>query len=164
VAQSAATHDTRIVRSLTGVVLALALGLALGGCWTTSPSSPSRPLGPGERWLPIVDDHGGQLLCGGVGFVGEFRLHGSAADPQLAWMTRPDGTRQDLVWQVGYSARFTPQLEVLDQHGTVIASEGTLVTGGCGMGTAELVDFTTPRPPDTDDRTLVRSRNGSAPD
>src|SRR4051812_19605097 len=78
-AHHAATHETRVMRSTAAVVLTLtlALGFALAACGSTAPSPP-RPLGPGERWLPVVDDHGGTLLCGGVGFVGDYRLHGSA--------------------------------------------------------------------------------------
>ena len=37
------------------------------------------------------------------------------------------------IWPIGYSARFTPGLEILDDHGRVIAHEGSLVEGGCEM-------------------------------
>jgi hypothetical protein len=34
----------------------------------------------------------------------------------------------------GFTARFTPQLEVLNANGDVVAREGTGVTGGCMAG------------------------------
>jgi hypothetical protein len=83
---------------------------------------------PIERWEPV---NGVPVACGGVGFVGEYRLHGAANDPRVVWMTQPDGTRAELAWPVGYSARFTPDLELLDDMGEVVGREGSLVTGGC---------------------------------
>ncbi len=63
-------------------------------------------------------------------------------------MTGPDGARTELGWPLGYSVRFEPDLELLDERGRVVASEGSLVTGGCP--TAEqgvlYVDFSTPAP------------------
>ncbi len=47
-------------------------------------------------------------------------------------MTLPDGRRVELAWRSGYSARFTPALEVLDEHSKVIAREGSLISGTCG--------------------------------
>ena len=65
-------------------------------------------------------------------------------------MIRPDGTRTELVWPVGFSARFRPTLEILDDAGAVIAREGDLVTGGCPMapGGEQWVSFETPAPED----------------
>jgi len=34
-------------------------------------------------------------------------------------------------WNVGYSARFTPKLELLDEHGNVVRREGDQLIGGC---------------------------------
>ena len=124
--------------------------LAVAGCGAIDQSAvPTRPLGLGEQWLPAV---GNGAACGGVGFAGEFRLHGSAADPHLAWMTRPDGSRTELVWSPGTSARFTPALEVLGPDGQRIAGEGSLITGGCPIGgpSVYFVEFQTPHPDLTD--------------
>jgi hypothetical protein len=72
--------------------------------------------------------------------MGNYRLHGSPDDPHLAWMTDPDGTRYELAWSRGTSARFAPQLEVIGPDGAVTAREGTLVVGLCAVGTTGL-DF-----------------------
>jgi hypothetical protein len=117
---------------------ALALAIVLAACSAIGPGTalptPSRALGPGERWLPVAnwaDDHGTPILCAGGGFVGGFFLRGSPEDPRMAWMRFPDGTRHELAWPIGYSARFDPALEVLDDRGHVIAREGSHIGGGC---------------------------------
>jgi hypothetical protein len=81
-----------------------------------------------ERWEPV---NGVPVACGGVGYEGEFRLHGSSTDDRYVWMTFPDGSRHELAWPLGYSARFTPALELLDEDGKVVAREGSLIVGGC---------------------------------
>lgn len=123
----------------------LVICLALAACGATP--TPSRALGVGEQWLPVAN-WGDNMLCAGTGYVGEFRLHGAADDPRLAWMIRPDGTRTELAWPVGFSARFAPTLEVLDGQGRVIASEGSIVHGGCGTADPGVTypDFTTRAP------------------
>ena len=94
----------------------------------------ARPLGPGEfavpveLWRPI---NGMPVACAGVGYEGEYRLHGARTDPRFVWMTFPDGTRHELAWPLGYSARFSPELELLDERGQIVAREGSLLTGGC---------------------------------
>ncbi|HJP89081.1 MAG TPA: hypothetical protein VJ850_08615 [Candidatus Limnocylindrales bacterium] len=134
-------------------LVAVALAIAITGCGTSYRyENPTRPLGPGERWLPVFPvamSDGTQILCGGVGFVGNFVLRGSAADPRQAWVIQPDGRRMELVWPAGYSARFTPQLEVLDETSQVVAREGSIATGGCPMPPdlhAQWVSFEAPQP------------------
>jgi hypothetical protein len=137
-----------IRRSISGVLLLV----ALAACGSPALSSvPIRALGPGERWLPVAD-WGGNMLCAGGGYVGDFRLHGSPDDPRLAWMNWGDGSRRELGWLPGTSARFTPNLEVIGADGQVIAREGSLVTGGCPTADTGVlfVDFTTPAPEATD--------------
>ena len=98
-------------------------------------ATPTRTLGPGEEWVPVAPDReigGAPLLCAGTGWVGGGHvLTGSATDPRLVWMMA--GQRYDLEWPVGYSARFTPQLELLNQSGVVVGREGTELIGGCEM-------------------------------
>lgn len=103
------------------------LVFVLVGCSSAAASVvATKSLGPGERWLAAVDWTG--RACGGVGLVGDaFRLHGSPTDPHLARMTWSDGSRRELVWNSGTSARFDP-------NGTVIAREGSIVTGYCLAG------------------------------
>jgi hypothetical protein len=131
--------------SLPMIVMVIA---SCGSAPTATPTAtPSRTLGAGERWLPVAN-FGSNGLCAGGGTVGDFRLRGAADDPRLAWMIWPDGRRTELAWPVGYSARFTPNLEVLDDHGQRVAVEGSLVTGGCGIldTGVTLPEFTTPAP------------------
>jgi hypothetical protein len=125
----------------------LVICVALAACGGKPTPTPSRALGAGEHWLPVAN-WGDNMLCAGTGYSGDHRLHGAASDPRLAWMIRPDGTRGELGWPVGFSARFTPTLEVLDDHGRVIASEGSIVQGGCGTADPGVTypDFTTPAP------------------
>jgi len=124
----------RVVLVVLAVAALSACGMVTRLIATPGPTPP-RPLGPGEVWVPVelwepID--GVPVLCGGVGFIGEYRLHGSSTDQRLVWMTVPDGSRQELAWPLGYSARFIPKLELLDETGSVVGREGTLITGGCG--------------------------------
>lgn len=117
-----------------GASLVLISGCAAGITERAPEATPHRNLGPGEQWVPVapVRDVGGvPLLCGGTGWVGGHLLTGSASDPRLVWMMA--GGRQELEWPVGYSARFTPELELLDEDGIVVGHEGTELDGGCEM-------------------------------
>jgi hypothetical protein len=130
-ARSAGRPPAAIVRARISVVAAVAM---LGACAATPPvATPSRSLGPGERRAPVANWQGSQgpVICSGGGLLGDFRLRGSADDARLVWMVSPDGSRTELAWPVGYSARFTPGLEHLDDHARVVGTDGTLVTGEC---------------------------------
>lgn len=96
-----------------------------------APARP-RPLGDGERWLPVAswERDGQQVLCSGGGMT-DVRLRGSASDARLVWAMSDRGRRMELAWPNGFSARFVPSLEVLDDHGDVFAREGDPVTDGC---------------------------------
>jgi hypothetical protein len=117
-------------------VLALAACGASGGPSPGSSTAASVPsLGPGELALPttrwITDPPG---LCAGVGL--DAVLHGDPRYPDIAWLENrihPGPHRIDVVWPVGYRARFAPKLEVVDATGTVVLREGDVVTGACGV-------------------------------
>ena len=121
----------------------LILALIVAGCASPSPS-PVRSLGAGEITVPTFS----QDLCAGGGFIQELRLRGDSADPRVVWLENAAGERTDVAWLPGSSARFAPDLEILDPAGQVIAREGAIATGGCGTGAADVwyVDFTTPAP------------------
>ncbi len=78
-------------------------------------------------------------------------LNGSASDSRVTWATdRSTGVRLDLIWPVGYRARFSPRLEILDQGGAVVGHGGDLIIGGCrdaAAGGAFRVEGSDVRPP-----------------
>jgi hypothetical protein len=119
------------------LVLAVLLVACANAMTTTQPEETAgRTLGPGEHWVPVRLDRnigGNPLVCAGVGFTGNSHiLAGSADDPRLVWMM-VGGERRELEWPVGYSARFTPDLELLNENGSVVAHEGSRLSGGCEM-------------------------------
>jgi hypothetical protein len=62
-------------------------------------------------------------------------IRGDATDPRFVWEVGPNGGRQDVVWPAGYTARFTPKVEVLDPSGRVVLRDGDqLPDGGCAIG------------------------------
>jgi hypothetical protein len=70
--------------------------------------------------------------CPGVGLVTV--LHGSIVDPGAVWLESMDGkVRFEAEWPAGYTAWFTPSLEVRDEHGDTVLREGDLVDGSCGQ-------------------------------
>lgn len=80
--------------------------------------------------LPTVEEFNGN--CRGVGFDGH--ITGDPFDPQLAWLVGDGGDRRDVIWPPGYTARFAPRLEVLDEKGNVAFRDGDAVGGGCTTG------------------------------
>ncbi len=85
------------------------------------------------RTLPtLASDNGG---CRGVGL--DATLAGSPADPRVAWLLSSGGGRQEIVWPPGFSARFTPHLEVHDASGTTVFRAGDKISGGCVAGPPE---------------------------
>lgn len=71
------------------------------------------------------------------GITLEAHLTGSPTDPRIAWL-EPGGRR--LVWPVGFVARFTPALEILNRDGQLVMEEGDQVTGACVAGPPDDVD------------------------
>lgn len=80
--------------------------------------------------LPTLDSWGGG--CRDVGL--DVRLTGDPSDQRITWLTASSGQRIDVIWPPGYTARFTPNLEVLDANGNVAFREGSKVSGGCVTG------------------------------
>lgn len=85
--------------------------------------------------LPTLENEDG--WCRGIGYGG--KLRGDPADPRVAWgesETRTNALiiRQELVWPIGYTARFSPELEVLDASGSVRYRAGDTIAGGCTTG------------------------------
>lgn len=102
-------------------IVAFGLAVVLSACELLAPS---RPLPGNPAWL------GG---CS-IGVGRKAVLHGSAFDPRVTWATdRAGGFRLELLWPVGYQARFSPNLELLDEQGAVVAREGDLIIGSCSI-------------------------------
>ena len=80
--------------------------------------------------LPTVEVFTG--VCRGVGFDGH--ITGDPSDPRLAWLVGNRGGRRDVIWPPGYTARFSPKLEVFDEKGDIAFQDGDAVSGGCTTG------------------------------
>ncbi len=80
--------------------------------------------------LPTLTTDNG--TCPSVGL--NVTLFGDAADPRVTWLVRDDGSRQDIIWPPGFTARFSPKLEVLDASGSVVFRGGDRIDGGCTAG------------------------------
>lgn len=115
---------------------ALLLALALAGCSTVSPSfgalvPPAASPAPTLPTTSLTAPDGSEMACAGVGLTDVLR--GDPANPRLAWLESfPNGGhRLEIVWPPGYSARFTPRLQVLDPTGQVVIEDGDFVEGAC---------------------------------
>jgi hypothetical protein len=73
--------------------------------------------------------------CRGLGV--EATLEGDEADPRVAWLVHESGDETRLVWPPGWSARFAPSLEILDDRGRVRMRAGDHVSNACLKGTSD---------------------------
>lgn len=120
----------RLIRTL-GILGLLLVFTACSGRLNVTPVA----VGDGTWRLPAANwtRDGGTLLCAGGGWIGA-TIHGSPNDPAVVWVDRA-GSHLRLAWpSAGYTARFTPSLEVLDASGAVVFREGDAVAGGCETG------------------------------
>jgi hypothetical protein len=76
------------------------------------------------------------VWCREIGYEGVLR--GDANDPRLAWGEKERRTgsvaRRELVWPPGYTARFTPDVEILDASRRVRYVARDVIEGGCVTG------------------------------
>lgn len=109
-----------LARRLVGAVLLAIAAAACGAEPVITPSAgPALPFDP--RWTGDG--------CRGVG--ADVVIHGSPIDANVSWVTSFNGFRTEIIWPLGYSARFVPNLEILDQTGKVVAREGDHLGGWC---------------------------------
>lgn len=80
--------------------------------------------------VPIALPSGATRGCADIGLANGV-LHGNPTDPHVAWVTTNGPNRVEVTWPSGYRARFSPELEVLDASGQVVAREGDPIAGGC---------------------------------
>jgi hypothetical protein len=109
---------------LTYSLLAALVMVMLAGCGTGSPSA-SPGANPSFR-LPTAGLLG---ASDGIGLDGV--LAGYPSDPRVAWLAVTGGGRRELVFPLGFTARFSPDLEILNASGEVVFKEGDHIDGGC---------------------------------
>ena len=97
------------------------VAVLLAGCAATPAPSPTLPT--------LTSD---VSICAGVGTIAT--LAGSPTDPRVAWLVGPTGGRREIVWPPGFTARFDPDLAVLDASGKVVYRAGDQITEGCVVG------------------------------
>jgi hypothetical protein len=113
---------------------AIAIAACLvAACDASRPQPPSYPtLTPvalrTEPWDPQTD------ACRDVGLTAI--LHGSAADPSVAWLVDMGGNHQrlEVFWPADLHAVFDPGLEIVDPGGNAVTGEGDFIDGGCVVG------------------------------
>ena len=91
---------------------------------TVSPGAPPAVKLPTLEWVSA---------CAGIGLV-DAVLNGDPADPRVAWLDLGGHGRREIVFPPGYTARFAPSLEVLDDAGHVVARAEDRIAGGCVTG------------------------------
>ena len=104
------------------LLLVGAIALLLAACGATPTPS-----------LPTVAEL--PQACAGIGNDG--MLAGSPTDPRVTWLAGPQGERGEIVWPPGFTARFDPDLAVLDASGNVVYRAGDRPGGGCRIGSSD---------------------------
>ena len=118
------------------------MAFVVAGC-SSAPLPSATPLPSGFVAIPTLSGQppGGwtPVACAGVGFADSI-LHGDPTAAVPVWIEPlPPGpaTTIEVVWPHGFSARFTPHLELLDSSGTLIAREGDRLTALGGSAKTE---------------------------
>jgi len=104
-----------------GAQLVLAMAFLLAACGATPIPT-----------LPTLTTFAEDTACAGVGTAAT--LVGSPTDPRLAWLVDFQGGRHEAVWPRAFTARFDPDLAVLDPSGKVVYRAGDVIDGGCVTG------------------------------
>jgi len=73
------------------------------------------------------------IACAGIGFIGA-TLQADPNDPRVAWIAIKDHGTKGVIFPMGFTARFTPKLEVFDASGQVRFRAGDAIDGGCPWG------------------------------
>ena len=121
----------RIAAPLARALAALGVAASLGACQLA------------EQRVPLATSEpppGGQLEACPNALLASVRLEGDPAQRPAVWVVGQDGRRLSILWRHGFSARFTPRLELLDEDGKVVAREGDVLNLG-GGDTSEEFDW-----------------------
>ncbi len=124
---------------MTRLGLVMAATIVLSACAYPLPSNVTAPIPYKELPTQVLET---PAACAGVGL--EAVLHGDNADPRLAGLVTGVGERVEILWPIGYHARFTPLLEVRDAGGTVVLRDGSRIEGGCVTGDPHLLALQPP--------------------
>jgi hypothetical protein len=108
-----------------GVVVG-ALILGLTGCAAVTGGTVALPT--------LAPPPSGQTALCPAALHTPFTLEGDPASTPAVWGIDAGGLRFDIRWPAGFTARFTPSLEVLDPTGSVVARGGQTVRDAGGSG------------------------------
>ena len=67
-----------------------------------------------------------QAFCAGYTLI-EATVRADPASPGNPWLEVPDGTRYEVIWPIGYSARLADRVELVNSGGAVEAREGDVL-------------------------------------
>ena len=119
------------LHSIVAICVALAatlMALALVGC--SFGGRPSFALPSGAMAIPtdpdLVNAKGTGILCTPDAIIPPVAgyLRGDATDSAWpVWIEAADGRRQYVLWPAGFSVRFTPDPELLDEQGTLALTD-----------------------------------------
>lgn len=134
-------HQQLLMRSLPSNLLPVLL-LAPAFVFIACTASPDASI-VAVRTRPPAPS-GQQILCP-LGLFVPFTLVGDPTAHPPDWgVSQFDGHRIDFIWPAGFTARFDPDLEILDPSGAVVARAGTISDAGgtgneglyqiCGIG------------------------------
>lgn len=111
------SSTTTAIEGLAVVIAAAAVGAFLLGRPSVGGDGAQRlglPVAPTAR-------PGTVAICNQVLLVGT--IQGSEQDPRHAWVLTESGSRVEVSWPAGFTARFAPSLEVLAPDDRVVAKE-----------------------------------------
>jgi hypothetical protein len=121
-----------LIRTLGVTLLGVAL-IAVIGCAGVDPVASPTALGEIRALSHVADpDSTGPRICDTALLQGT--LTGDRDDPRIAWIVAAGGSRVDVSWPNGLSARFAPGLEIVTADGSVLIRGGDLVRLGGGVG------------------------------
>lgn len=108
------------------------LALLLAGCGAsgTLPTPTAFPSGQNVFALPSSEFAGG--TCAGTGLLNA-KVAGDPTDPRIVWLDFKDFPDRNIIFPPGYTAWFTPNLEVHDAAGVVVLHGGDAIEGTCGQ-------------------------------
>jgi hypothetical protein len=103
---------------------------------TTSATAPRIETAPPPSAPIRTFDTSGAFPCAGIGLI-DATLQGDPDDPSVAWLAIKDHGTRGLIFPKGFTARFTPSLEILDATGQVKFRAGDTIDAACLWGQSD---------------------------